>query len=90
MENKCPTLTAKEYQRGFDNGLTFDGFRGKSINWKVGELVGDYNEDGDLELIGTDKQWKESLVDIVGEDLDDKLRMEYQDNMRELEEDFNK
>ena len=57
---KCPLLKTKEYKQGFDNGLQFDGFRGNKINWKIGSLVGDYNEDGELELIGTNKQWYES------------------------------
>ena len=57
---KCPIKKAEAYKQGFDNGLEFDGFRGNNINWKVGELKGEFNEDGDLELLGNDKQWRES------------------------------
>jgi hypothetical protein len=34
---KCPILKSKEYKQGFNTGLTFDGFRGKGILWKIEE-----------------------------------------------------
>ena len=30
---KCPILTASEYQRGFNAGLQFTGFRNGQIFW---------------------------------------------------------
>lgn len=57
---KCPILTAKDYKLGFDNNLIFNGFRGNSINWRVDSKLTftGFNEEGQAEFIGTDKEWE--------------------------------
>lgn len=56
---KCPILTKEKLLQGLDNGLEIRGFRGSNILWGIKKLEGEFNEDGDLELIGSNKEWKE-------------------------------
>ena len=65
---KCPILTAKKYQLGFNADLLFTGFRNNEIFW-----------------MGNDKEWSKMEDD---NDIDDKINMEYQDNMLDDELDL--
>jgi len=68
---KCPLLTAKKYQRGFEAGLLFTGFRNNEIFW-----LGDDKEwnkmDEQKELLD-DKlraEYQAECQDDMGDELD--------------------
>lgn len=66
---RCPILTARDFKMGFENNLIFNGFRGQGINWDIEEnrsrlSVAGFNDEQEVEFIGTDKEWKEQeLID---------------------------